>query len=370
MKYCSRCICVDTRPGSIFKEIDGKLVCQACINFEARKNVDWNQRYNLLKRICSGYRGIGKPYDCAIPVSGGKDSHFLVWLARKELGMNPLLIRIGDGFSITKAGRHNIRNLQDTFNCDMVEFTPSIDVYRRMARVCFEKLGSLPFIDGSIYVSSCDIVSYYGLQLTFFGEDPLQEYGTTQEPLKELEVLSKIMMSYDGNFWKDNGFTNEEVAFLAPPMYKHKTLFTVAPIFISHYIPWSGTRNYDIAKQHGFQDLTGEWNRTSDPTHYDSVDCIGWAVSHQWKYQKFGFGRGTDLTSRWIREGNITREDGIEIARQYDGILDSRTLDDFLSFTGYSLKEYFDIADQWWNKELFDYREEEWVPKFRIGVGL
>ena len=307
----------------------------------------------------------------AIPVSGGKDSHFLVYLAKVVMKMNPLLIRIGDGFSMTEAGKHNIRNLQDTFNCDLVEFTPSIDVFRRMTRVCFEKKGALPFIDGSIYVSSCDLISYYGIQLTLWGEDPLWEYGSSQEPLKDMEVLSKIMTSsYDGDFWRDNGFSNEEVAFLAPPMYKHKTLFTVAPIFVSHYVPWSGAKNYEIAKRYGFKDLTGEWERTSDPSTYDSIDCIGWAVSHRWKYQKFGFGRGTDLASRWIREGSITRKEGIKIAQKYDGMLDPEILYDFLSLTGYGPTEYEVIADKWWNRELFEYKAREWLPKFEVGVGL
>ncbi|MCK4347262.1 MAG: hypothetical protein KAW47_01475 [Thermoplasmatales archaeon] len=46
MRYCIRCEMPDTRLGSIFDE---KGVCQACINYEKRKTIDWEDRRKQLR---------------------------------------------------------------------------------------------------------------------------------------------------------------------------------------------------------------------------------------------------------------------------------------------------------------------------------
>ena len=43
------------------------------------------------------------PYDCIIPVSGGKDSRYQVYLMKVKYGMNPLLVTYNHLFN-TKVG--------------------------------------------------------------------------------------------------------------------------------------------------------------------------------------------------------------------------------------------------------------------------
>ena len=48
------------------------------LNYEkSRKQSDWDKRFGSeLEKLCDKYRGSnGNSYDCAIAVSGGKDSH-------------------------------------------------------------------------------------------------------------------------------------------------------------------------------------------------------------------------------------------------------------------------------------------------------
>ena len=59
----------------------------------------------------------GNNYDCAIAVSGGKDSHFQTHIIKDKLKMNPLLLSVGN-FEWTDAGRKNLDNLSDAFGCD------------------------------------------------------------------------------------------------------------------------------------------------------------------------------------------------------------------------------------------------------------
>lgn len=78
MKYCKKCLMPDTRPGISFMK-DG--VCAPCHNYEKQKHTDWDARKKELEKLCDKYRGCNGPnkYDCAIAVSGGKDSTFQVY---------------------------------------------------------------------------------------------------------------------------------------------------------------------------------------------------------------------------------------------------------------------------------------------------
>ena len=123
MRYCKKCVMPDTRPGITFNE---EGICSGCQSFERRKDIDWDARWKSFERrkdidwdarwkeleaICDRYRGMnGDGYDCAIAVSGGKDSHYQVYLMKEVMHMNPILFSVEDNFPMTEAGKHNIRN--------------------------------------------------------------------------------------------------------------------------------------------------------------------------------------------------------------------------------------------------------------------
>ena len=76
-----------TRPGISYNK---EGVCSACIAHEKKENIDWSNRFEKLKELCDKHRGRnGNGYDCAIAVSGGKDSHYQVYVMKELMGMNP-----------------------------------------------------------------------------------------------------------------------------------------------------------------------------------------------------------------------------------------------------------------------------------------
>ena len=97
MKYCKKCTMPDTRPGITF---DAEGVCSACRHYESRSKVDWDARWKEFEALCDKYRGMNGPggYDCAVAVSGGKDSHFQVYILKEVMKMNPILFSVEDNF--------------------------------------------------------------------------------------------------------------------------------------------------------------------------------------------------------------------------------------------------------------------------------
>ena len=100
----------DTRPGISFDE---NGVCSACNNEQRKDSIDWSSRYKELEKLCDKYRGMnGNEPDCAIAVSGGKDSHFQVHVMKEKMGMNPILFSVEDNFTMTEAGKANLKKYQ------------------------------------------------------------------------------------------------------------------------------------------------------------------------------------------------------------------------------------------------------------------
>ena len=75
MKYCTNCVYPAASAAPLAFDEDG--VCSGCRVSTQKVRIDWDERAEELREIFEEYRSRdGSNYDCLIPVSGGKDSHF------------------------------------------------------------------------------------------------------------------------------------------------------------------------------------------------------------------------------------------------------------------------------------------------------
>jgi N-acetyl sugar amidotransferase len=359
----------ETRPHTIISK-DG--VCQACINYENRQKVDWAKRWGELEALCDKYRRNDGYYDCIIPVSGGKDSHFLTYIMKEKMKMNPLLVCVTDPFTHTNAGKKNLANLKEAFNRDLVEFSLSTNLFRKVTKIAFEELGEPNrFVEAAIYTVPYKFAVNLDIPLVVWGENPAYEYGTTAEEgysakkyiaaghSAAAETLGKEIC----DFWLNRGVSLSEMNAIIPPAKVDVERVKPEPIFMSYFAPWDDERNLQIAKYYGFQDLTNEWRREGTIEDYAQIDSVAYIV-HLWlKYPKFGFARVTDIVSRWIRKGKISRETAIKLVMENDSKLDQRALEDFINFIGYTPRQFWETVEKYWNKELFEKVDDIWVPR-------
>jgi len=324
MKHCKFCVMPDTRPGIKF---DSTGVCLACRNHEKNKYVDWNKRMDELLNLCDEYRR-ADGYDCVIPVSGGKDSHFLTHVMT-EMSMNPLLVCVADPFTHTETGKHNLRNISEAFSCNVLVHNIDISLFKRMTRKDFEETGEpLKYTEKLIYELPCYYAYNLELPLVMFGENSAYRYGTTDTDSPYVQNEAKVDARY-----------------------------------MSYYVPWDDEHNRDIAKRYGFHDLSHEWKREGYIDDYGQIDSIAYMV-HLWlKYPKFGFSRTSDIASRWVRKGVITRDNAIQLVKHHDHILDQRALEDFCKTLGYTEKQFWDITEKFWNRDIFEKIDGLWRLK-------
>ncbi|GAG44993.1 unnamed protein product, partial [marine sediment metagenome] len=167
MRYCTKCVQPDTRPGLVF---DSNGVCAACRLQEQASGIDWDERERELRMVASwARRDANGGFDCVVGVSGGKDSYFQALYVKERLGLKALLVNCAPD-NITEVGRQNLENLvQHGF--DMVSFRPNPQVMRAVTRRAFYEYGNpVKPSEYPLYAVSCRAALEFGIPLVVQGE--------------------------------------------------------------------------------------------------------------------------------------------------------------------------------------------------------
>jgi len=369
MKYCAKCLMPDTRPGI---KLDEKNICTGCLNFEKQKSTDWDKRFDEFKKLCDKYRGCnGNGYDCAIAVSGGKDSHFQTYYLKEVMKMNPVLLTVAN-IDWTETGRDNLNNLSETFGCDIIMFQPNRKVARKMFRKAFEEIGSPSwYLDYLMYSFPVSMAMKLGIKLLVYGEDVNYVYGgqyDTETPSAMSQPLNDVSKPIWEKWFEDGTVSQKEMESIKQPSAEECEKHGLEPIYLSYFIPWNSHHNFEVAKKWGFKHLGHEYTREGSIDNYDQIDSIGYLLNPYMKYLKFGHSVATDNASRWIRYGIKTREEMIPVVEELDGKLDQGIVEKFCEFIQLDVDKFWGIMDKWYNPELFEQdRDGIWHPKFKVG---
>ena len=363
MKYCKKCVMPDTRPGLY---LDKEGVCQACRHAERKKKIDWNARMEELKKLCDKYRGKDDYYNCIIPVSGGKDSHYQVYTIKEKLKMNPLLVSI-DNWSWTETGLRNKENLQERFGCDMLTLTLNRKIAKKMLKKGLQyQLSPTWYWDRAVYSYPLQIAIKFKIPLIIYGENINYEYGGEQSEETENaldQVNNNVAKLTTWKIWLDKDIQMKDLNPLIYPKNNEIKKAKLKPIYLSYFEPWDGYKHFLLAKRLGFQTLEKEWKRKGLAESYEQIDTIGYNV-HSWcKFPKFGHQHNTDILSQWIRTGRISRKTAVELVKKSEHILDQRMLEDFLQFIDMTKKQFWATVDKFANREILEKRQGMWRLK-------
>ena len=106
---CTQCLMPATFPGVDF---DGNGVCKQCRDYRKRELLGEDA---LLERIRSRR---GKQYDCIVGISGGKDSCYVAYLAKKKFGLRILAVCYDFPF-LCDLARKNMRSVCDSLGIEL-----------------------------------------------------------------------------------------------------------------------------------------------------------------------------------------------------------------------------------------------------------
>lgn len=319
IRFCKKCgFILGTKPGLLEK--DG--VCQACINEENKKNIDFKSRQEWLTQYIKDNK-TNENYDCVIAVSGGKDSVAIVQRLMSNHGVKkPLLVTACDEFTSTQAGAYNRKNIGDFFGVDHLFFRCNPKDFKKHTKEDFEnELHPLKWIERRLYEIPFEVAKAYKIKLVFFGENSAYEYGSSDK----LEIFHPTLC-------------DEETQV----------------IFMGAIYPYGNFDSLKVAQKCGFRDLNyyNEWQRSGIIDSYAQIDSIGYLAHHWCKFVKFGFQRTMDMACRFVREGYLTKEQAELLIKENDYKLDQAAKRDFCRTIDITEEHFDEIVSKHANREL------------------
>ena len=108
-----------------------------------------------------------------------------------------------------------------------------------------------------------------------------------------------------------------------------------------------------------------------DPLGITSLDEDWVTLNQMIKYLKYGFGRISDYVNEDIRNGRMTRDEGIALVEKFDGKCSDKYIESFSNYIGIGVDEFWQQVDKSVNPCLFSKQKTgQYIPKFKVGKGL
>ena len=358
LRYCLRCVLPETKPDLA---IDDEGVCSACRAYEAREEVDWDERVGELLDVLERFRSRdGSNYDCIVPVSGGKDSHVQV-LRLLELGINPLCVTATTDM-LSDIGRRNIENLKRR-GVDYVEVTTNPTVRRKINRFALEQVGDISWPEHvTIFTIPPRVAVQFNVPLIVWGENPQNEYGGPAAAANDNVLTRRWLEEFGGllglrvsDLIGQEGIERRHLIQYTYPHDEELARVGVTGLFLGHYFPWDGYGNALYAQTHGFE--TYPTMVEGSLVNYENLDNHHTGIHDYFKFLKYGFGRASDIASLHVRRGRLRRSDAVDLVRELDGkfpwIYLGLPLGEILEHTDITLDGFIEICDRFTNKKLF-----------------
>jgi N-acetyl sugar amidotransferase len=350
-QYCTKCVYPSF--AAAVATFDDEGVCTGCRVSEAKQHIDWADRREELEEILEEYRSKdGSNYDCLIPVSGGKDSHYQTYVITQEFGLRPLLVTY-HGNNYLPEGLRNLRNLRERFGCDHIFFSPNVQALKKLNRLCFRMMGDMNWhAHCGIFTYPVQVAVKERIPLIIWGEHGFTDLAGMFSLNDRIEMTAKFRLEHAqrGYDWHDmieetEGLTPQDLLWARYPSDEELADVGVRGIYLGNYVDWeANTQTEKMIRDWGFEQSEQPFERTY--RRMSNLDDMHENGIHDYlKYVKFGYGRGTDHSMKDVRSGHMTRDEAIAMVEKYDHVKPRRDLERWLEYVGMTEEEFDEIAD-------------------------
>lgn len=347
LKYCNRCVMPETTEGL---EFDENGICTACTSSEQKMHINWKDRRQLLESILDkakkDARKKNSPYDCIVPISGGKDSTYQLHVLVNVYKLRVLAVTFSHNW-YSKIGFYNLVNCLEEFNVDHIQFTPNRKTISIAARKSLKAIGDACWhCHSGVGSFPLHIAVKFKIPLLIWGESIAETSGRASHFNPVLKFDRDYFIKVSAKVTVDEYSSNKEekrmFQMFEPPTIDECIEQEVHGIHIGDFIFWDEEKQLEFIKnEYGWI----EDNVEGAYKGYKSVECIMPGVHDFTNYLKRGYGRATFQASMDVRQGLLGRREALELAQMVDEIEPS-ALKYYLDITGYDKEEFYSIMKE------------------------
>jgi N-acetyl sugar amidotransferase len=340
-------------------KFDTEGICSACRSVELKHKIDWTARAAKLAKICDEIRGRnGNGYDCVVPVSGGKDSMFQVYMMSQVYKLKTLAVVIVPHIQ-TAEGIMNLNSLVENLDVDLIKVSVRPSTLKKIRRMAQFRLGNPNYAEHRVVFAAVARTAYfYGAPLVVWGEDVGVEFGGNVSSSSSSEGSAEDLINND--LFHEAGFEEfigdavpeNELFFYAHPDKEEIKRKKIKSIYLGFFHWWDGFKNYQVAQKFGFQGRRAG-NLAGNLLNYDNIDEKLCEIHIWFKFLKLGFWRPTDQACYQIWNGRLARDEAVDMVmgKQYE--FPGEYLPEFLEYHEMTETEFYESVERWRNKDLW-----------------
>jgi tRNA(Ile)-lysidine synthase TilS/MesJ len=350
IERCSNCILPTSLPSV---NLDENRICAPCRAYE-RQVADWEanklQMPKELGNLAKWAKGLQRPYDCLVPLSGGKDSTYALYLCSKVYGLKCICVTFDNGF-LSEQAKRNIENAVKSADADhrffRIERNTMLDLYKLFLKKC----GTFcPICMRGIRTSAEETARKFKVPIVVYGGGSRLAYLSFHQELGEGGSLSFCR----------NVLKNEPIGQrIRRPYLKSvpleaarvsRVLYSTLRIPMLYALPINLYDYVDITAEDLFNTVKNEmkWEKSKDGV-FEHMDCTVHRLPNYIHTLKFPeLSMNTIYMSALVRRKELKRDEAIKAAKEELTFPEiPPELETFLKEIGMSYNEFHDTVKDW-----------------------
>lgn len=321
-------------------EFDQNGVCNRCSEWESqygqtnykslRADLDL-----LIAEAKEKAKNYGLPYDVIVPISGGKDSAFVLYLMKEVFDCRVLAVNYHNTMQTDLAYR-NVIHLIDTFDVDFRMLTIRPSLLKRAFHA------SMKSVKEFCLVCNCTgywiFLSFLNDQFSAFGYSPLVVGGWSRKFEYDPQINTLNFEKYR-RVLEESGLIDEFCQTLNRDVLDELTSRrdvrqqnSAAFIQLPDYWEWDHAEMLRILKSKGWQPMKNK------DTHFD---CWASPLADKLETLKYGLNQKSTIAATMVRDGKRNRDEAIlaeELSLREP--VDLQLAEQFSKHIGFSLDEF------------------------------